>query len=425
MNETELKAISRNESILGLGRITELLHLMGDPQEGQRMIHVAGTNGKGSFTAMLSSILMHSGYYVGAFNSPALLGSADSFRIDTDRLKSNMLGELDRIYADIAPLASGMSDKPTEFEVLTAAAFELFKRENCDISIIECGLGGDGDSTNVISSPVLSVITNVALDHTDRLGKTVAEIASHKAGIIKKGRPVLFGGTDADALAVIKGRAEETGSKLTVTDRTRLRVVDWSLDGTVIEFSGFGRLKLGLLGAYQPENAANVLTAVELLREEGLNIPDDAVRLGLADAGYDWPARFEIVRRNPTVIYDGAHNPDGVRMAAESIRKLFKKKKPALLMGVMADKDYKQYPGILGGLVSKVFTVRPDNPRSLDAEALAECFNSEGFITKPCSSMANAVRAALSYSEKNGVPLIVMGTLYMYREFREELGRIG
>ena len=154
---TELSDISRSVSILGLERITELLSLMGNPQDGLKTVHVTGTNGKGSFCAMLSSVLMHSGYYVGAFNSPALLGPADSFRIDTDPLKEKALAELDSIYAEIAPLAERMKEKPTEFEALTAAGFELFKREKCDISLIECGLGGDMDSTNVIKEPLLSV----------------------------------------------------------------------------------------------------------------------------------------------------------------------------------------------------------------------------------------------------------------------------
>lgn len=413
--DASLTNIGRNESILGLERITELLRLMGDPQKDLRIIHIAGTNGKGSVSAMLSSVLMHSSLYVGCFNSPAITGLKDGFHIDTDEVKE---GRLEKVLEHIAPIAGSMKDKPTEFEVLTAAAFELFKREGCDIAIVECGLGGDGDSTNVIESPVLSVITNVRLDHTDRLGNTIAEIASHKAGIIKKGRPVLFGGTEEEALAVIKKRAEETGSKLTVTDYSRLTVLEETLEGTRIDFEGMGEFRLGLIGDYQPENAATVLTAIEILREEGFDIPDWAVKLGLWDA--EWPARFEIMHRKPPVIFDGSHNPDGVTRIADSIRKLFRKK-PVLLMGVMADKDYEKYPEILDGLVSKVYTVKPRNPRSLSAEALAECFNKKGYVTKPCASMENAVKAAYIFSQKHGLPLIAMGTLYMYNEFKEAL----
>ena len=412
-------ASSRNESILGLERITELLRLMGDPQDGLRVIHIAGTNGKGSVSAMLSSVLAASAYRTGSFNSPALTGARDGFRIDLATVGQD---ELDEVLAYIEPFAAGMSEKPTEFEVLTAAAFELFRREGCEAVVMECGLGGDGDSTNVIKDPVLSIITNVRLDHTDRLGKTVEEIAAHKAGIIKKGRPVVYGGRDENAFAVIAERAEEQGSKLVRTDFSRLRVISETLDCTEIEFAGEGRLRLGLIGAYQPENAATALTAVEVLREEGFVIPESAVALGLRSAV--WPARFEIMHRKPLVIFDGAHNPDGVARTAESIRTLFKGKKPVVLMGVMADKDYAQYPELLGGLVSKVYTVTPANPRSLDAPALASRFSEAGFIAKPCTSMENAVRAAYIFSQKHGVPLIAMGTLYMYNEFKDALNSI-
>lgn len=415
----QLKKISRSESILGLERVTELLSLMGDPQDGVRTVHIAGTNGKGSVSAMLASVLKAAGYKVGAFNSPALTGPEDGFRINGERADA---GKLREILAYIAPFSEKMEDKPTEFEVLTAAAFELFKRENCDIAVVECGLGGDGDSTNAIKSPVLSVITNVTLDHTDRLGKTVAEIASHKAGIIKKGRPVLFGGTDEEALKVIKERANGMGSKLITADRTRVRTVSCSLDGTEVEFDGFGRLKLSLLGAHQPENALTALTAVEILRGEGVDIPDSAVREGFASAV--WPARFEVMRRDPVVIFDGAHNPDGMTCAAESIRALFKDKKPVVLMGVMADKDYNKYPEILKDTVGKIFTVKPENPRSLDAETLAGCFAAKGFPAEACSSMAAAVRSAYAFAKEKDVPLVALGTLYMYGEFKEALNRI-
>ena len=414
MSGNAVSGIGRNESILGLERVTELLSLMGDPQDKLHIIHVAGTNGKGSVSAMLSSVLKRSSYRVGSFNSPALTGVRDGFRIDNETVEQ---GRLDAVLEYIRPIAEGMSDKPTEFEVLAAAAFGLFVCEKCDIAVIECGLGGDGDATNAISSPALSIITNVQLDHTDRLGKTTKEIAAHKAGIIKRGSPVLFGGRDEDAFAVIKKRAEELDARLVRTDLSRLRVINETLEGTDIEFSGMGSFRLGLIGEYQPENAATVLTAVEMLRDEGFVIPDGAVGRGLAEAV--WPGRFEIVCRSPLVIYDGAHNPDGVEKAAASIRKLFGGLKPVLLMGVMRDKEYALYPDILKGLASMIFTVRPDSTRALDAETLAECFAGRGFAAKACVNMKEAVEASCIFSQKHGVPIIAMGTLYMYNEFME------
>ena len=301
---THLKEISRNESILGLERVTELLSLMGDPQEKTPVIHVAGTNGKGSFTAQLASVLRAAGYKVGSFTSPALTGVNDSFRINGVTVSNDTL---DGILASIEPLAASMAERPTEFEVMTAAAYELFSSERCDIAIVECGLGGLGDSTNVIKAPLLSVITNVQLDHTDRLGRTLREIAAHKAGIIKTGCPVLWGGGHNEAEEVIVRTAQEHSSRLVRTDLSRLTVRSMDLDGTRISFRGMGDFTLSLIGSYQPENAANVLTAVETLREEGLKIEDSAVAIGLSNT--KWHARFEVVSRDPVVIFDGSHNP--------------------------------------------------------------------------------------------------------------------
>ncbi|MBO4847741.1 MAG: folate family ECF transporter S component [Clostridia bacterium] len=419
-SEARLKEISRNESILGLERVTELLSLMGDPQDRTPVVHVAGTNGKGSFTAMLASVLKAAGLKVGTFTSPAITGVTDPFRIDGERIDD---AQLDSLLERIEPLSASMEEKPTEFEVMTAAAYQLFADEQCDIAVVECGLGGAGDSTNVVSSPLLSVITNVELDHTGRLGSTTAKIAVHKAGIIKSGCPVLFGGTDPDADEVIARTAAEKRAPLTRTDHSRLGFVRCGLDGTDMEFSGFGSLHLSLLGEYQPKNAANVLTAVELLRESGLDIPDDAVREGLANAY--WPARFELLRRDPIVVFDGSHNPDGIGLAAKSIGSCLPGGRAAALMSVMADKDYESYPALLRGSVVRVFAVRPALDRALDADRLKAVFERGGIPAESFDSFDDGVRAAYAYAKENGVPLVAMGTLYMYKEFLEALETVG
>ena len=412
-----LSRISRSESILGLERIKELLSLMDDPQKELKVIHVSGTNGKGSFTAMLDAVLTAAGYKVGTFTSPAITGVTDSFRIGGVPISE---AELDERLSEIAPFIKEMADKPTEFEVMTAAAFEEFAQEDCDIAIIECGLGGSGDSTNVVESPLLCVITNVELDHTARLGSTHALIAAHKAGIIKPGRPVLWGGDSKEAEAVIERKAKELGSPLYRTDRSRLTVLSETLDGTEIEFTGFGRLHLSLLGSYQPENAANVLTAVELLRAEGMDIPGEAVRTGLAKA--EWHGRNELISRDPIVIFDGAHNPDGVALAARSMEKLLNGQKAVLLMGVMADKDYNKYPDLLKERAERVFCIRPENPRALDPAVLASCFAAGGIDAESCEDFREGVKAAYAYAKRERLPLVALGTLYMYSEFTDALG---
>ena len=421
MNYTEaldyMKKAAERGSVLGLSRITELLRLLGDPQDKVRTVHIAGTNGKGSFGAMLTSVLKSAGYRVGGFSSPALTGVTDSFRIGGEEISGEEFAEL---IGDIAPVCESMEEKPTEFEVLTAAAFELFVREGCDIAVVECGMGGDLDSTNVIKAPVLSVITNVQKDHAAFLGDTIGEIASHKCGIIKQGRPVYFGGDSEEAYEIVMDTAGSAGAELFLPDYSQFSWSDESctLNGTDITYKG-EKLHIPLLGTYQCENAVNVLSCIEILRREGIDIPADAVREGLENV--KWHGRFEVLCREPLIIYDGAHNPDGIRCAADSIRRYFDKR-VIMLIGVMADKEYGLYADMLDGLVDTVFTVKPDNPRSLDSAALAQTFRQKGIRAEAYGNYAEGVKAAYDLAKAKKLPFIVLGTLYMYKQFTEALG---
>ena len=412
-------SIPRFTSKTDLENTRIILKHLGNPEQRAKVVHVAGTNGKGSFSAMLSYILRAAGYIVGTFSSPALTGVTDSFRINCREISENVLAW---VMCDVIPAAESMDDKPTEFEVLTAAAYELFRRVDCDVAIVECGMGGDTDSTNVVESPLLSVITNVALDHTAFLGETIRDIARHKAGIIKEGRPVLYGGTDLDAFEVITAAAFEKNAPLSVTDQMRTLGTSTGINGTEVEFDGFGKARVPLIGTYQIYNIANVLTAVELLRREGLEISDDAVRKGLSETR--WHGRFELLREEPAVIFDGAHNPDGIRQAAASIRHCFGGGKVALLCGVMADKEYGLYPSILGQYVSRAFTVKPDNPRALDSSVLAYEFTRAGIDAFSFDDLGKGVKAAYKYAKESGQPLVALGSLYMYKEFCEALAEI-
>ncbi len=408
-----IKIAVERGSKLGLERITELCDRLGNPQNRTHIIHIAGTNGKGSFGAMLSTILAESGYKTGGFSSPALTDLTDSFRINGESISAD---DFNDVMADIIPLCEAMADKPTEFEVLTAAAYELFNRKNCDIALIECGMGGETDSTNVLEYPVLSVITNIALDHTAFLGGTIEEIARCKAGIIKPTRPVLYGGNDDGALEIIRSISQKNGSQLTLADKDRVTVLESDINGVVYSDKAFGRLKSQLIGSYQKYNLANVLTAVEILRSEGMNIPENAVKSGIEKAV--WHGRFEVVSRNPLVIYDGAHNPDGIIQAAESIS-TYISGKIALLIGVMSDKEYGLYPEILGKFIDKAFAVIPDNPRSLDSDILARAFTEKGIDAVSCGSVESGLEQALEYAKSRNIPLIALGSLYMYGEFSQ------
>lgn len=420
MNYTEaceyLKKAAEMGSKPGLFRITELLRLMGDPQDKMKFVHIAGTNGKGSFGAMLCSVLKSAGYRVGSFSSPAITGFTDSFRIDCEEVGEEEFGEL---IGDIAECCEKMEDKPTEFEILTAAAFGLFVRRECDIAVVECGMGGGLDSTNVINTPLLSVITNVSRDHEAFLGSTTAEIAYHKAGIIKRGCPVYFGGSNDEAFEVIVGAAAKSSAELFAPDRSQIKAEPGcGIDGTDFTYKGV-KLHIPLCGEYQLDNAQNVLECVDILRSSGLDIPEEAVRRGLAQV--KWHGRFEVLRKSPVVIFDGAHNPDGISRTARSIKQYFGDKKVALLIGVMADKEYGLYGDMLVGSVVRAFAVKPAVPRALDSESLAVSLSGRGIPACAFSDLAEGVRAAYSYAAQRDIPLIALGSLYMYREFTEAL----
>lgn len=413
-----LKKAAERGSKLGLERITELCRKLGDPQNSTKVIHIAGTNGKGSFGTMLSAILCEAGYTVGSFSSPALTDVTDSFRINGETIA---LAEFKTVLNDLIPFCEDMTDKPTEFEVLTAAAYEIFKRKECDIALIECGMGGDTDSTNVIEQPLLSVITNIAVDHAAFLGSSIKEIARHKSGIIKPERPVLYGGNSSEAYEVISAAAAKNNSRLTLSDHSALEVISRDIHKTIFRHERFDVLESHMLGTYQSFNLANVLTAAEILRNEGLEIPECAIRTGIFKARQH--GRFEVVSDKPLIIFDGAHNPDGIISAVKSIE-TYINGRVVLLIGVMADKEYKLYPELLGKFTDTAFTAAPDNPRSLDSTSLAEAFKLNGINAIPCGSVAEGVKKSVQYAKKYNLPLIAMGSLYMYKEFSSALYQI-
>lgn len=393
----------------GLERVTALCEALGNPQDDLRCIHVAGTNGKGSFCAMTASVLQAAGYRTGLFTSPYIKVFNERMMVDGQPISDEELAEL---TAFVRPIANQMTDKPTEFELITAIAWLYFKRHNCDVVVLETGMGGRLDATNLIQRPLLSVITGIALDHTAFLGDTIAQIAAEKAGIIKPGCPVLWGGEDAGAEAVIAATAQEKQAPYHRVDRASLRVVSADLEGTRFSYGGYDRLSLSLLGLYQPFNAATVLTAVALLNGQGLTISPDAVRKGLSSVY--WPGRFEVLSRQPLVIFDGAHNAEGIAAAVESIRHYFADEKVYVLTGVLQDKDYRAIARSLAQVASRAFVLTPDNPRALAGEDYTALLNSVGVDAEAYGSVAQAYAAARSAAEADGKPLLCLGSLYTY-----------
>ena len=400
----------------GLERIGELCERLGNPQKNLRFVHVAGTNGKGSFCAMLDSVLRRAGYRVGLYTSPYIRFFNERMCVDGHPITNEELAE---ITAFVRPIADSMTDKPTEFELITAIAFEYFKRQNCDVVVLEAGMGGRLDSTNLIRDPLLSVITGIALDHTAYLGDTVEKIAAEKAGIIKDGAPILYGGEDKIAGAVIEGVAKEKKSPFILVNYTALNNVRSNLDGTTFDFEDHSNMRIGLLGLYQPKNASVVIKATELLRQRGLQIDDTALREGLANA--KWQGRFEILTREPLMIFDGAHNPQGIAAAVSSIRHYFANRKVYVLTGVLRDKDYRVIARDIATVASRAFVMTPDNPRALDAEEYAEVLRDAGVQAEAFDSLGSAVRAAREAAKRDSVPILCLGSLYVYSSLIQEI----
>ena len=401
----------------GLERLGELCEKLGNPQNNLKFIHVAGTNGKGSFCSMLSSVLMESGLCVGLYTSPYIRFFNERMCVNREPIAD---GELAELCEYVKPIADSMTDKPTEFELITAIAFEYFKRHNCDVVVLEAGMGGRLDSTNIIRSPLLSVITGIALDHTAFLGDTVEKIAAEKAGIIKDNAPVLFGGTDDSAAEIIETVAKEKGSAYYRVDYNKPTEVNPSLDGTVFNYGKYVNMKIGLLGMYQPRNASVVINAVEILKSRGLNITESNLREGLS--GAKWRGRFEIISRDPLMIFDGAHNPQGISSAVESIRTYFGDKKVYLLTGVLRDKDYSAIAEDLSSVASKAFTLTPDSPRAPSSKEYAETLTKKGIDAKAYDTLKEALTAAKNSAKQDGVPLICLGSLYVYASLADEMG---
>ncbi len=400
----------------GLERISVLCEKLGDPQKDLKFIHVAGTNGKGSFCSMLDSVLRHAGYKTGLFTSPYIKVFNERMQFCGENISDCELAEITEY---VKPFADSMEDKPTEFELITAIGLEYFKRKKCDVVILEAGMGGRLDSTNIIESSLLSVITGISLDHTAFLGDTVEKIAAEKAGIIKKGGTVLFGGNSESVEAVIKAKAAEMNANYHFADKSPLSVTSSDLSGSTFDYNNYKALKLPLLGLYQPLNAVNVLCAVEILKSKGFTVPEEAVREGLLAAR--WPARFEIISRDPLIIFDGAHNPEGIETAVTSIKRYFGDQKVCILTGVMKDKDYNYIASKFSEIADRAFTITPANPRALPAEEYAMVLEDVGIIASHYDSVAAALSDAKEYSRSNGVPLVCLGSLYMYCEVTEAL----
>ena len=404
-------------SKLGLDRTRELLGKLDDPQKELKFIHIAGTNGKGSTAAMLSSILEEAGYRVGLYTSPFINRFNERMQVNHQPIPDEELAALTEY---VRPHADAMADSPTEFELITALAMVWFARQKCDIVVLEVGMGGELDSTNIIDVPEAAVIAAMGLDHVKELGPTMADIARAKAGIIKEGGRVVSYGGNPEADEVIAAVCRSRNASLRQLDFSAIVPGDFGLEGQTFSYKGWRGLRIPLVGAYQMNNAAVVLETVEVLRQRGWSVSDEAVRQGLADTR--WPARFEVLRRDPVFIVDVGHNPHGIRATAESLSRLFPGRKITFVTGVMADKDVEHILGLIVPLADQFFTVRPDNPRAMDAGELARRIEAMGAKATACASVQDGVDRAIQAEGPHGVAC-ALGSLYMSGEVRSCFGK--
>ena len=404
---TYIHSVCWKGSIPGLGRTQELLAKMGNPQNQLQFVHIAGTNGKGSTAAMTASILRQAGYRVGLYTSPYIFRFHERMQVDGQCISDAELAEITEF---VKPLAESMADHPTEFELVTCIAMEYFKRHHCDVVSLEVGMGGELDSTNVILPPLVAVLTNIGLDHTEFLGDTLEKICETKSKIIKPGSIAVTYREKPSVEAVIEARCREVGAQWMPADFDAIHLISASLEGQIFDWGPYEKLHLPLLGQHQLYNAAVVLTIVNALREKGLAISDEAVRTGIASVS--WPGRFELVARNPLFIVDGGHNPQCIEALVNNVRDYLNGRTLTILTGVLADKDYSDMYEDMAQYAACFVTVTPPNPRALEAKDLAAYLSRYGKPVQAAETVEAGVALAKELAGPEGV-VLAYGSLYM------------
>ena len=420
----KIHEFERFGSVLGLERMNVILEKLGNPQDDLKVIHVAGTNGKGSVCKYIYEVLEAAGYRTGLYTSPFLEVFNERIELDGKFITDDDLQRYtDRVLEKSREMVEEGHDSPTEFEVVTAIALLYFKEQNCDYAVLEVGLGGRGDSTNVVKAPLCSVITSISLDHTDRLGDTIAKIAFEKAGIIKAGCPVIISTDKKEAREVFVARAAAEASKLYDAMDVEAEIVSETLEGYVFNAEILGRsyenIEISMGGDYQVRNAVEALYALTLLNQQGkISVSDGDIAMGLKHAKQI--GRFEIMGREPFVIIDGAHNPDGSLGLARTIGNNFSGRRILMVVGILADKDVEDVLDNFCSITGEFVATEPDNPRKLDAAELAEKIYAKGAKCYIMKTPEKAVEYAMS--RRGDFDLILFaGSLYLIGEVRRLL----
>lgn len=428
-----LEKVSQTGSILGLENIQNLMQELGNVQEQLKIIHIAGTNGKGSVGAFLESVLLEAGYRVGRYTSPAVFEAFEVWRINGKNISlEDYLACLSQVKAACEKMLEKGMEQPTVFEVETALAFVYFAAQNCDYVLLEVGMGGETDATNLITSPLCSVITSISRDHMQFLGNSLAEIAAVKAGIIKKNCPVVTCDTQKpEVLRTIEQKAAEKSAELILAKTETISEVAWDIlkeanekkkseqISSVLRYhhAKLGQVELSLTGAYQIENS-NLAAAV---CTEVLGLEPKTIRRGLKNAV--WQGRFELIAKQPLIILDGAHNEDAAKKLAQSLQKYFTNRRILYIIGVLADKEHQKILEQLLPLTERVYTVTPPNARALSGAVLAEEIKSFGKEAVFCEEIEQAARLALQAAKQEDV-IVAFGSLSYLAELKKAVGQI-
>ena len=405
-----LDEVSKYGSVLGLESMRELLRRLGDPQNEFKFIHISGTNGKGSVLAYLSTILSGAGYRTGRYISPTLFSYRERIQVDGEYIEKESLAcHVTAIAAAAEDMQKAGLPSPTVFEIETALAFLYFKEKRCDIVTLEVGCGGLLDATNVITTTLMEVIASISMDHTDLLGDTLAKIAAQKAGIIKPDTMVVSAQQKSEAAQVIEDTCKEQHCTLQMVDESKISNVHYGAEGQTFSYKEWENVAISLAGSYQIKNAALALEGVEALRKLGYALSDQQVREGLLHTA--WRGRFTTLRRDPTVIIDGAHNPAAALELKESLERYFPGKTLYFVMGMFKDKDYAQVIDLTAPLARHIITVEtPGNPRAMPARELAEAVGKVNPSVEWADSVAHGVEKALAMAGKEDA-VIVFGSL--------------
>ena len=420
MNYTEareyLDNVSASGIILGLDSIRALMEELDNPQDDLRIVHIAGTNGKGSILSYTKNILMDARYRVGCYSSPSVFGYLERFQIDGEWMAESEFPELVQKVKDAADrmTAKGLNH-PTVFELETAIAFEYFKERNCDYVMLETGMGGDLDSTNVIKSPLVCAFASISMDHIGILGNTLREIATCKSGIIKPGAAVITGPQDPEAMEVLEAAAESMGCRITRTEDCTRK--EHSPEGQTFLYKG-REFFIHLLGRHQLRNAAAAIEVASALQRTGAAVTEENIRNGLAKTR--WPGRLEIIRKDSKIwILDGAHNAAAAECLAETLRECWPDTKFTAVTGVFRDKEYSKIAEILSGVLNHAICIDlPDCGRSLPKEELAAVYEKVGVKSDVSDSIKMAIKEATSDA------VLVTGSLSLLRSAKDGIDEL-